>query len=52
MFDDSLHTFYGAQCDYFVTNDNRCKYKAEKTYERLKIKTIAIKANEINRVFT
>lgn len=46
MFDDSLHTFYGAHCDFFVTNDDRCKYKAEKTYERLKIKTKVIKANE------
>lgn len=52
MFDDSLHTFYGAQCDFFVTNDDRCKYKAEKTYERLKIKTIVIKANEYERIKT
>jgi hypothetical protein len=52
MFDDSLHTFYGAHCDYFVTNDDRCKYKAEKTYERLKINTIVIKANEIDRIKT
>lgn len=47
MFDDSLHTFYGAQCDFFITNDDRCKYKAEKTYERLKISTKVFKANEI-----
>lgn len=46
MFDDSLHTFYAAHCDFFVTNDDRCKYKAEKTYERLKINTIVIKADE------
>jgi len=52
MFDDSLHTFYGAHCDFFVTNDDRCKYKAEKTYERLKIKTIVIKAKEYNRIKT
>jgi hypothetical protein len=52
MFDDSLHTFYGAHCDYFVTNDDRCKYKAEKTYERLKTNTIVIKANEIDRIKT
>ena len=46
MFDDSLHTFYAAHCDYFITNDDRCKYKAEKTYERLNVKTIVIKAEE------
>ncbi len=46
MFDDSLHTFYGAHCDFFVTNDDRCQYKAEKTYERLKINTKVIKAKD------
>jgi hypothetical protein len=50
MFDDSLHTFYGAQCDIFITNDDRCKYKAEKTYERLKISTKVLKANEISTI--
>lgn len=50
MFDDSLHTFYAAHCSFFITNDDRCKYKAEKTYERLKIKTIVIKANEIDKI--
>jgi hypothetical protein len=48
MFDDALHTFYAAHFDYFITNDDRCKYKAEKTYEKLKIKTRVIKINEID----
>jgi len=52
MFDDSLHTFYGGQCDFFVTNDDRCKYKAEETFKRLKIKTIVIKAEEYERIKT
>ena len=39
MFDDSLHTFYAAHFDFFITNDDRCKYKAERTYEKLNIKT-------------
>lgn len=47
MFDDSLHTFYAAHFDFFITNDDRCKYKAEKTYEKLKIKTKVIKISEI-----
>ncbi|MDF0716963.1 hypothetical protein PY092_12445 [Muricauda sp. 334s03] len=50
MFDDSLHTFYGAHCDYFVTNDDRCKYKAEQTYKRLKKTTVVITAKEIERI--
>ena len=50
MFDDSLHTFYAAHCNFFVTNDDRCKYKAEKTYERLKVKTIVIRANEYEKI--
>lgn len=47
MFDDALHTFYGAHFDYFITNDERCNYKAVRTYERLKIKTKVIKIDEI-----
>lgn len=50
MFDDSLHTFYGAHFDFFITNDERCKYKAEKTYEKLKIGTQVIKINEIEKI--
>jgi hypothetical protein len=46
MFDDAMHTFYASQCDYFVTNDERCLYKAEKTYEKLKINTKVFKAAE------
>jgi hypothetical protein len=50
MFDDSLHTFYASHCDFFVTNDDRCKYKAEQTFEKLKIKTIVIKAHEYQKI--
>ncbi|UUC44188.1 hypothetical protein [Flavobacterium cerinum] len=47
MFDDALHTFYAAHFDYFITNDDRCKYKAEKTFDKLKIKTKVITISEI-----
>jgi len=50
MFDDSLHTFYGAHCDFFVTNDERCNYKAKKTFERLGIATRVIKSSEYKEV--
>lgn len=46
MIDDALHSYYAAHCDYFITNDDRCKYKAEKTYERLKITTTVLTAKE------
>ena len=50
MFDDSLHTFYGAHCDFFVTNDERCNYKAKKTFERLGITTKVIKQKEYEEI--
>lgn len=50
MFDDGLHTFYASHFDYFVTNDDRCKYKAEKTYEKLNIKTCVLKIEDIHKI--
>lgn len=47
MFDDAMHAFYAAHCDYFITNDDKCHYKAQKTYEHLKINTKVIKIDEI-----
>lgn len=52
MFDDALHTFYAAHFDYFITNDERCKYKAEKTYDKLHISTKVIKISEIETLKT
>lgn len=50
MFDDGLHTFSASLCDVFITNDDRCKHKAEKTFEKLKIKTLVLKSNEIDQI--
>lgn len=50
MFDDALHTFYAAHFDFFITNDDRCKYKAEKTFDKLKIKTKVIRIKEIETI--
>lgn len=47
MFDDSLHAFYASHFNFFITNDDRCKYKSEKTYERLGIKTRVINISEV-----
>ena len=46
LIDDSLHVFYGAHCDYFITLNKLCKYKAIETFKELKIKTIVLAPNE------
>lgn len=47
MIDDSIHVFYGAQCDYFVTLDDKCYYKAAETYHKLGIAAKALKPNHL-----
>lgn len=51
MIDDSLHVFYGAHCKYFVTNDDRCHYKACEVYHKLGIETKALKPVEFLNLF-
>lgn len=46
LIDDSLHVFYGAYCEYFITIDNNCHYKAMETYKELKIETKVMKPEE------
>lgn len=46
LIDDSLHVFYAAHCDFFITIDDKCMYKAIKTYEELKIKTKVLRPEE------
>ncbi len=50
MFDDALHTFYAAHFDFFITNDDRCKYKAEKTFKKLGIETRVLKIGELGTI--
>ncbi|MEP6514149.1 MAG: hypothetical protein ABJA79_09775 [Parafilimonas sp.] len=50
MFDDALHSFYAAHFDFFITNDDRCKYKAEKTYDKLKISTKVLKIDQMQEI--
>jgi hypothetical protein len=50
MFDDALHTFYAAHFDFFFTNDDRCKYKAEKTFDKLKITTKVLKIEQVQEM--
>jgi hypothetical protein len=46
LIDDSLHVFYGAQCDFFITIDNKCRYKAIETYNQLEINTKVLEPKE------
>lgn len=46
MIDDSIHVYYGSQCDYFVTVDDRCYCKALKIYNELKVPTVILKPEE------
>jgi hypothetical protein len=43
MIDDSLHCFYAAHCDYFLTLDERCFDKSVLVYNKLKINTKVLK---------
>jgi hypothetical protein len=52
MIDDSLHVFYGAHCDYFITLDDKCHYKAAETYHKLGINTKAMNPTEFVNYFT
>lgn len=52
LIDDAMHVFYGAHCDYFVTIDEKCHYKAAETYHTLGILTRAMKPNEFVNFMT
>jgi len=52
LIDDSLHVFYAAYCNYFITIDDKCAYKAVETYKELKIDTKVMSPNEFIKSFT
>jgi len=53
LIDDSLHAFYGAHCDFFITIDDKCYHKALETYRNLNILTKVMKPQEFaNQVFS
>lgn len=51
LVDDSIHTFYGAHCDYFLTLDDRCLYKAVEAYRELGIKTMVLNPSEFLQIY-
>ncbi len=46
LIDDASHAYYGAHCDFFITNDERTYHKTKAIYERLKIGTTVCKPDE------
>jgi hypothetical protein len=52
MIDDALHCFYGAHCQYFVTNDKRCSDKAKKVYEKLKLPSFVVTPAEFYSILS
>jgi len=44
--DDGIHVYYGSHCDYFVTGDDKCHYKAGKVYKQLRIDTKVVTPEE------
>lgn len=51
LIDDVTHAYYGAYCDFFVTDDDNTYHKARAVYEKLGIKTIVCKAKEFTTKF-
>lgn len=50
LVDDSLHSFYAAHCDYFITLDKKCKYKSKLVYEELGIPVEVYEPYEFNNI--
>lgn len=40
LFNDAMHCYYAAHCDYYITNDNKNIKKSRATYEGEEIRTI------------
>ncbi len=49
-FHDSEHAAYASSCDYFITDDNKCRIKSLATYEYLDIPTKVIGSEELIEV--
>lgn len=51
LIDDATHAYYGAYCDFFVTDDDNTYHKAKAVYEYLNIETKVCKASEFPATF-
>lgn len=46
LLQDSFHAYYGAHCDFFVTDDDNTYHKAKVIYEHFNIETVVCKTQE------
>ncbi len=51
LLQDSFHAYYGAHCDFFVTDDDNTFHKAKAIYKYLDIQTIVCKSSDFNTRF-
>lgn len=51
LIQDSFHAYYGAHCDFFVTDDDNTYNKAKVIYDCFNIETIVCKSHEFNSKF-
>ncbi|MBN8836331.1 MAG: hypothetical protein J0I09_03675 [Sphingobacteriia bacterium] len=48
LLQDAFHAYYGAHCDFFVTDDDNTYHKAKVIYDHFNIKTVVCKSQEFN----
>lgn len=51
LIQDAFHAYYGAHCDFFVTDDNNTYHKAKAIYTFFNIETIVCKSSAFNSDF-
>jgi|GEM_PF-6726163 hypothetical protein len=48
LLQDAFHAYYGAHCDFFVTDDDNTYHKAKVIYDHFNIETVVCKSHEFN----
>lgn len=46
LIQDSFHSFFGAHCDFFITDDNNTYQKSKLIYKHFNIETVVCKSDE------
>lgn len=50
LFNDALHCFYGAHCDFYITSDKKGYKKSKAVYQSEGIQTQVLKSQEFNEM--
>lgn len=51
LLQDSFHAYYGAHCDFFITDDDNTYHKTKALYQHFNIETKVCKSHEFNSQF-